>query len=286
MRSGPGEGAPTVVASIAPCTIVVSAATSAFGARTPASRASSRWRRVYEWNGELGKQAPVEQAQTMKRIVGFFAQHLAPHAKWEEAHLYVGRSPRRRRPEPVRRRCELRGSPSLGAGRRRIRAAHRPAPRPRDRALRGRGGGAAAGGDRTMRAEELERELGRREGRGVRRRARDAHEPRAQRAALRVRRTHAREGGDDDEPRGRERDRQDAALRIRHRAEHAAGPRQLRAERHGRERALAHVIVVQHVAAIRHDGERDRPREPATSASRARPRPSAGGAGRMGRPRR
>lgn len=105
MRSGPGEGAPTVVASIAPCTIVVSAATSAFGARTPASRASSRWRRVYEWNGELGKQAPVEQAQTMKRIVGFFAQHLAPHAKWEEAHLYVGRSPRRRRPEPVRRRC-------------------------------------------------------------------------------------------------------------------------------------------------------------------------------------
>ncbi len=43
---------------------------------------------VHAWNGALAKQPPAEQAQTMKRIVGFFEQHLAPHAKWEEQHLY------------------------------------------------------------------------------------------------------------------------------------------------------------------------------------------------------
>lgn len=44
---------------------------------------------VHDWNGALVKQPPAEQAQTMKRIVGFFEQHLAPHAKWEEEHLYT-----------------------------------------------------------------------------------------------------------------------------------------------------------------------------------------------------
>jgi hemerythrin-like domain-containing protein len=44
---------------------------------------------VHEWNGELQAQPPAEQARTMKKIVGFFEGHLAPHAKWEEEHLYV-----------------------------------------------------------------------------------------------------------------------------------------------------------------------------------------------------
>lgn len=43
---------------------------------------------VHEWNGQLATQPPAEQAQTMKKIVGFFERHLAPHAKWEEQHLY------------------------------------------------------------------------------------------------------------------------------------------------------------------------------------------------------
>lgn len=45
-------------------------------------------RHVHEWNGQLAAQPQEEQVQTMKRIVGFFEGHLAPHAKWEERHLY------------------------------------------------------------------------------------------------------------------------------------------------------------------------------------------------------
>jgi hemerythrin superfamily protein len=43
---------------------------------------------VHEMNGHLSTQSPPEQAQTMQQIVGFFEGHLAPHAKWEEGHLY------------------------------------------------------------------------------------------------------------------------------------------------------------------------------------------------------
>lgn len=49
---------------------------------------SEHLRHVYEMNGKLPSQPSAEQAQTMKHIVGFFEEHLAPHAKWEENHLY------------------------------------------------------------------------------------------------------------------------------------------------------------------------------------------------------
>jgi hemerythrin-like domain-containing protein len=45
-------------------------------------------RHVHGWNGELLTQPPAAQAATMKKIAGFFEEHLAPHARWEEAHLY------------------------------------------------------------------------------------------------------------------------------------------------------------------------------------------------------
>lgn len=43
---------------------------------------------VAAWTGALAKQKPEEQRATMKKIVGFFEEHIKPHAGWEEKVLY------------------------------------------------------------------------------------------------------------------------------------------------------------------------------------------------------
>jgi hemerythrin-like domain-containing protein len=43
---------------------------------------------VAQWTGQLVRQKPAEQKKTAEKIVGFFQQHILPHADWEEKSLY------------------------------------------------------------------------------------------------------------------------------------------------------------------------------------------------------
>lgn len=45
-------------------------------------------RHVHEWVGALPGEDAKKQKQTAEKVVTFFAQHIEPHAAWEEKHLY------------------------------------------------------------------------------------------------------------------------------------------------------------------------------------------------------
>lgn len=44
--------------------------------------------KVDKWAQDLSKKSASEQKQSMAKIVSFFAEHIKPHAKWEEEKLY------------------------------------------------------------------------------------------------------------------------------------------------------------------------------------------------------
>ena len=55
---------------------------------------------VHDMNGRLASEEAPERADTMRKIVSFFEDHLAPHARWEEGHLYTSVDKRAGGPSP------------------------------------------------------------------------------------------------------------------------------------------------------------------------------------------